>query len=221
MARDYPRSFVGPKLRDAILLARSRIFRGNSSRVRSTVAKALQIHSWREGPLGHVFCASSSREEEVVVTKFNKILAPTDLSPLSRPAVRYALEIGLEQGAEVIVYYVISAEGEWFGKNDPCDPAGVFVPRHKELLREFVKENFADMVGKVKITEAVETGVPYNKIVTKAEQESADLIVMSTHGRTGIEQLMLGSVTARVVARATCPVLSIRPTGKLRDRVAP
>jgi nucleotide-binding universal stress UspA family protein len=48
-------------------------------------------------------------------------------------------------------------------------------------------------------------------IVKKAEEENADLIVMSTHGRTGIEQLMLGSVTAKVVARASCPVLSIRP----------
>jgi nucleotide-binding universal stress UspA family protein len=46
--------------------------------------------------------------------------------------------------------------------------------------------------------------------VTKAEEEKADLIVMSTHGRTGIEQVMLGSVTAKVVARAGCPVLSIR-----------
>jgi nucleotide-binding universal stress UspA family protein len=148
------------------------------------------------------------------MTKASRILAPTDLSPLSRPAVRYALEIGLEQGAEVIVYYVISADGDWFGAGDPRDPASVLVPRQKELLREFVKENFANLVGKVKITEIVETGIPYNKIVAKAEEESADLIVMSTHGRTGIEQVMLGSVTAKVVARASCPVLSIRPQTK-------
>ena len=148
------------------------------------------------------------------MTKASRILAPTDLSPLSLPAVRYALDIGLEQGAEVIVYYVISADGHWFGAGDPYDPASVLVPRQKELLREFVKENFADRIGKVKITEVVETRIPYNKIVTKAKEESADLIVMSTHGRTGIEQVMLGSVTAKVVARAGCPVLSIRPRTK-------
>ena len=149
--------------------------------------------------------------EEIVVTKPKKILAPTDLSKLSLPAVRYALEIGLEQGSEVIVYLVISEDGDWFGKDDPLNPAGAFVPQQKERLRQFVKENFADMIGKVKITEVVEAGVPYNKIVTKAEEEDADLVVMSTHGRTGLEQIMLGSVTAKVVARATCPVLSIRP----------
>ena len=54
-------------------------------------------------------------------------------------------------------------------------------------------------------------GVPYRDIVRKAADENCDLIVMSTHGRTGFEQVMLGSVTAKVVARAICPVLSIRP----------
>lgn len=140
-----------------------------------------------------------------------KILAPTDLSKLSRAAVHYALEMALEQNAEVIVYNVIGEDGDWFGKNDPLNPATAFLPRQKERLREFVTENFADVIGKVRITESVEAGIPHLLIVKKAEEENADLIVMSTHGRTGIEQLMLGSVTAKVVARASCPVLSIRP----------
>jgi len=145
------------------------------------------------------------------VYKLNKIIAPTDLSKLSRPAVRQALEMAMEQDAAVIVYHVISEDGDWFGKDDALNPASVLVPQQKERLHAFIKENFADLVGKVTITEVVEAGVPYNKIVKKAEEEKADLIVMSTHGRTGIEQIMLGSVTARVVARAGCPVLTIRP----------
>ena len=145
------------------------------------------------------------------MTTWKKILAPTDLSALSEPAVRHALEIGLEHHAEVIVYHVLTEDGDWFGKDDPLNPANVLVPRQKQVLREFVKEKFADLLGKVKITEAVEAGIPYSKIVSKAEEEKADLIVMSTHGRTGIEQVMLGSVTAKVVARAGCPVLSIKP----------
>jgi nucleotide-binding universal stress UspA family protein len=159
---------------------------------------------------GHVYCACF-QQEEVVVIKPTKILAPTDLSQLSQPAVRHALEIGLENGSEVIVYHVISEDGDWLAKDDRLNPASVLVPEQKERLRGFVRENFADMVGKVRITEVVEVGVPYNKIVTKAEEERIDLIVMSTHGRTGLEQIMLGSVTAKVVARASCPVLSIRP----------
>jgi nucleotide-binding universal stress UspA family protein len=145
------------------------------------------------------------------VIKPKKILAPTDLSRLSQPAVRYALETGLDKGSEVIVYHVISEDGDWFGKNDPLNPANALVPQQEKRLHEFVKENFADLIGKVKMTEVVEAGVPYNKIVTRAEEERVDLIIMSTHGRTGLEQIMLGSVTAKVVARASCPVLSIRP----------
>jgi universal stress protein A len=145
------------------------------------------------------------------VTKVKKILAPTDLSKLSCAAVRYALEMAREQDAEVIAYHVISEDGDWFGKDDELNPAGAFMPQLKKRLHEFIRENFADMVGKVNITELVEAGVPYNRIVAKAEEEKVDLIVMSTHGRTGFEQIMLGSVTAKVVARAGCPVLSIRP----------
>ena len=147
------------------------------------------------------------------MTPLKKILTPTDLSELSRTAVRYALEVGLERNAEVIVYHVVSEDGGWFG-DDRLNPASVLLPRRKELLRKFIDENFADMMGNVKVTEAVETGIPYNRIVMRAEEEHADLIVMSTHGRTGIEQVMLGSVTAKVVARAGCPVLSIRPKAK-------
>lgn len=143
-----------------------------------------------------------------------KILAPTDLSEMSLPPVRYALELGLELDAEVIIYNVIGEEGMWFGKDDPLNPATAFVPRQRERLGEFVRKNFADGVGKVKLSESVEAGIPHLLIVTKAEEENAELIVMSTHGRTGIEQIMLGSVTAQVVARASCPVLSIRPGRK-------
>jgi nucleotide-binding universal stress UspA family protein len=152
--------------------------------------------------------------EEADVIHLKKILTPTDLSKLSRPAVRYALELALDCNATVIIYNVISEDGEFFGKDERLNPASAILPRQKEQLHEFVKENFADMIGKVAISEVVEAGVPYNKIVAKAEEEKADLVVMSTHGRTGFEQIMLGSVTAKVIARSTCPVLSIRPAKK-------
>ena len=140
-----------------------------------------------------------------------KILAPTDLSKASLAAVRYALELASEQGAEVVIYNVVNEDGEWFGKNDPLNPATAFVPRQQERLRAVIRENFADLLESVKIRECVEAGPPHLLIVEKAKEENADLIVMSTQGRTGIEKLILGSVTAKVVAHASCPVLSIRP----------
>ena len=143
-----------------------------------------------------------------------KILAPTDLSKLSLPAVRYALDLGLEQNAEVIIYHVLSEDSDWFGKDNRLNPATALVPREKDRLHNFIRENYADIVGRVKLLETVEPGIPYSKIVAKAAEEKVDLIVMSTHGRTGIQQVVLGSVTAQVVAHADCPVLSIRPTLK-------
>ena len=143
-----------------------------------------------------------------------KILAPTDLSKLSLPAVRYALDLGLEQNAEVIIYHVLSEDSDWFGKDNRLNPATALVPREKDLLHNFIRENYADIVGRVKLLETVEAGIPYSKIVAKAAEEKVDLIVMSTHDRTGIHQVVLGSVTAQVVAHADCPVLSIRPTLK-------
>jgi nucleotide-binding universal stress UspA family protein len=145
------------------------------------------------------------------VIKIRKILAPTDLSKLSRPALRYALELALERSVPVIAYNVISEDSEWIGSDDRHNPANALLPQQKERLHTFMMENFADLMDKVEVIEVVEAGVPYNKIVEKAHNEQADLIVMSTHGRTGFEQILLGSVTAKVVARASCPVLSIRP----------
>jgi len=151
------------------------------------------------------------QQREVDVTNIKKILAPTDLSKLSRPALRYALELAQERSAAVIVYHVISEDSEWIGSDDRLNPANALLPQQKERLHAFMTENFADLIDKAEVIELVEAGVPYNKIVEKAHNEHADLIVMSTHGRTGFEQILLGSVTAKVVARASCPVLSIRP----------
>jgi nucleotide-binding universal stress UspA family protein len=143
--------------------------------------------------------------------KIAKILAPTDLSSLSRAGVRYALDMALERGAQVVVYHVISEDTDWFDKNDELNPAAALVPKQKQRLEEFLKENCAEFFDRVKIRQVVEIGVPHQAIVQKALEERADLIVISTHGRTGLEQAVVGSVTAKVVARAACPVLSIRP----------
>ena len=146
--------------------------------------------------------------------KVAKILAPTDLSTLSRPAVRYAVETALAQNAEVIVYNVVSEDVEWFDKDDALSPANALVPQQKLRLDEFVKESCAEFLGKVRINQAVGVGIPYKEIIRKAEEENADMIIMSTHGRTGLDHFMLGSVTEKVVAHAPCRVLSMRPESR-------
>jgi nucleotide-binding universal stress UspA family protein len=63
----------------------------------------------------------------------------------------------------------------------------------------------------IEVTRSVVMGSPFRKIVETAEAEHMDLIVMATHGRTGLSHLLIGSVTERVVRTAPCPVLTIRP----------
>jgi universal stress protein A len=65
--------------------------------------------------------------------------------------------------------------------------------------------------GAVDVGRRVIIGTPYRKIVEVAEEEQSDMIVMATHGRTGLSHLVMGSVAEKVVRTATCPVLTIRP----------
>ena len=70
-----------------------------------------------------------------------KILAPTDLSKLSLPAIRYALELGLEQNAEVMIYHVLSEDGDWFEKDTRLDPASAFTAGKRTVAR-FHRQEF-------------------------------------------------------------------------------
>jgi nucleotide-binding universal stress UspA family protein len=144
------------------------------------------------------------------MNRVTKLLAPTDLSELSLAGVNYALELAQSQDAEVILYYVVGiADNNW--PRDEFDPVRGLVEDQKHLLERFVRENISDLSVKIKVRQIVEIGVPYKAIVEKAEEEHVDMIIMSTHGRSGFDHMVIGSVTEKVVRRATCPVLSIRP----------
>ena len=141
--------------------------------------------------------------------KIKKILAPTDLSEASRAGVRSAINLARSQGAEVIVYHVIAIAEDWTGRHEEFTPVRGLLDEHKRLLDEFLRRSFPDMFPEVTIRQEVELGSPYKNIVDKASTEDVDLIVMSTHGRTGLAHMLMGSVTEKVVGHSRCPVLSV------------
>lgn len=143
-----------------------------------------------------------------------KVLAPTDLSEVSTAGVRQALEIAHSSGAEVILYHVIPVSDEWFAVPDHQGPVRDLLPVEARRLDRFLSEKFPDFAGLVEIHQKVELGHPAVNVVELAKREAVDLIVISTHGRTGIDHMLLGSVTEKVVARAPCPVLTIPPSSK-------
>jgi nucleotide-binding universal stress UspA family protein len=137
-----------------------------------------------------------------------KILAPTDLSELSSAGLRYALEMGRSRSAEVIVYHVIDLGDHWIKRED-SGPVREMLERHRRMLDKFLWENFGEEMNLTEVRQVVEFGGAVDNIIEKAEGERVDKIVMSTHRRTGIDHLLIGSVAEKVIARAPCPVLIV------------
>jgi universal stress protein A len=131
-----------------------------------------------------------------------KILAPTDFSDLSARGVRYACQLAKEVGAEIIVLDVIVLdESNAISKRER--------EQHKKRLNEFIAEKIADAGAGLTIRQVVDAGQAFGAIVDCAEKEGVDLIVMSSHGRSGLSRMLIGSVTDKVLRGAPCPVLVV------------
>ena len=160
-----------------------------------------------------------------------KNLAPTDLSNLSLVGIRYAFDLARSLGASITVYHVVNREeiiqysqhlGELGSTSRAFREGSNLIDRYTAGLSRYLKENLAELLPLVEVQERVEMGVPYKNIVDRARIEDSDLIVMSTHGRTGLSHILLGSVTEKVVRTAPCPVISIHPeqVKKAAEKVA-
>ena len=132
------------------------------------------------------------------VRPVRQILFATDFSPSSEAAARVARDYARHFGARLHILHVV-----WAG-TDPMMPP---------LLGKLAEELGID----VPVVTAVESGAPAARIVRYAERHGVDLIVVGTHGRTGVTRALLGSVAERVVRTAPCPVLAVarEPSGPL------
>jgi universal stress protein A len=131
-----------------------------------------------------------------------KILAPTDLSDLSATGVRYACQLAKNVGAELIIFNVMLLD-----ETNRIDKREL--ERSRVSLDNFVTDKLADVSGSLKIRMVVDTGDVYGAILDCAGSEQVDLIVMSSHGRTGLCRMLIGSVTDKIIRGAPCPVLVV------------
>ncbi len=142
------------------------------------------------------------------------VLAPTDFSEVAAETVARARELAEHFSAELMVLHVIPPIPTL-----PSDPHYNFeVPAYQEALRENarrqIEETTPDQAASgVKSRTMVSYGDPAKEIVRIAEEESVDLIVIATHGLTGWQHLVFGSVAEKVVRTAKCPVLTVRCPG--------
>ena len=145
-----------------------------------------------------------------------KILFCTDFSENSEPAGQYAAEYAAVFDADLSIVHVIDswAGYPWYTEGAPQNI--LTVVKHLEELTTVKLEQVAKELGKKK--ESVKTflsnGVPAEEIVRVAEQESIDLIIMGTHGWSGVRHMLLGSVAEKILRAAPCPVLVVKPIKK-------
>ncbi|MFD1684656.1 universal stress protein [Halobellus litoreus] len=147
---------------------------------------------------------------------YDRILIPTDGSECADSAVEHALDIAAQYDAELHVLSVVDSR-------DVSHSAPAISPEQvQQTLRdraESVVESVAERAeaAGVTVVTAVEPGIPDDVVVEYAADEDCDLIVMGTHGRTGLERYLLGSVTERTVRRSSVPVLTVRGSEESDD----
>lgn len=140
--------------------------------------------------------------------KVEKILAPTDLSEISRIGLSYAFDLAQGWGAEVTVYHVTDAAELANYKSSSLQD---LIEKREKALMQQISEEFPELLSRVKVRTKVDVGSAPDSIIAEAEKQGSDLIVMSTHGRTGLAHMLIGSVTEYVVRNAGCPVFSVHP----------
>ncbi len=138
-----------------------------------------------------------------------KILVPVDFSECSRKALRYAIPFAKQFGASLTLLYVTQinyAVGE-FGMIDAPLMEGQVREAAEKTMDKLLREEIGDVVPATKQTRI---GRPASEIAAAAKELDADLIIISTHGHTGLKHVFLGSVTENVTRVAPCPVLVVR-----------
>ncbi|MGA9115856.1 MAG: universal stress protein [Bacteroidota bacterium] len=142
------------------------------------------------------------------------ILVPIDFSVHSKYALQYAVPMAEQLGATLHLLYVVEPTVY------PADLGfgQVVLPGVEEELRGKGVEELEALIEReigtrVQADAAVRTGKPHQEILHEAEEKGMHLIVMATHGHTGVEHMLFGSTAERVVRNARCPVMTVRPRG--------
>lgn len=156
--------------------------------------------------------------------RIQNILTTTDLSKDSIAGVRYAVALGKKVGAAVALLHVVQlpAPRPMPGMRTLLlDPYNTEVTKYARVRLKALamRESKADLYA----TPLLRTGNPFRGIIAAARKGAVDLIVIATHGHTGVRRVLLGSTAERVVRHAPCPVLTVptRITGRLTGKPSP
>jgi nucleotide-binding universal stress UspA family protein len=161
--------------------------------------------------------ARKSWERGEVRVEIKKILFATDFSENSRWALKYALSFAQKYEAKLYILHVIQ---------QPSYPLGMYaeisfdaMDKFNRNLSEVTEKEMkqvcqTDLAGFTNYEAMILSGTPFLEIIRTAKEKEADLIVVGTHGRTGLDHVLFGSTAEKVVRKAPCPVVSVRLPGK-------
>lgn len=143
---------------------------------------------------------------------WKRICCPIDFSDASRAAMEVAADLARRTGAELWLLHAYPVPGYTFP-----DGSVVASPKMLQDLADGAQRHLdewrtaAEGLGAPRVETAKEAGEPAAEIVAFARERGVDLLVLGTHGRTGLEHALMGSIAERVVRKAHCPVLTVRP----------
>ena len=139
----------------------------------------------------------------------HKILVPVDFSEHSQKALRYALAFALQFDAEVTLVHIVEQmvyPGDWM--YPPLAVTDFAAEKREQMLDQL---RALDAGSGVKTDHVVRLGRAWQEVIEIAREQKADMIILATHGYTGLKHALLGSVAEKIVRHAPCPVLSVRP----------
>jgi universal stress protein A len=142
---------------------------------------------------------------------FSTILVAVDFSDSSDNAFQMAMSMALKYSARLIILHVI---------NEPIDLRGFYVPHisfekleeeieegAEKMMQSFCRQHISDFTD---FETLIVPGMPYEQILEQAEKKAAELIVLGTHGRAGLDHVLFGSTAEKVVRKSILPVLTVR-----------
>ncbi len=141
-----------------------------------------------------------------------KILCPIDHSDCSKEALKYAVSLAMKDEAKLLLLHVIDIRSFSEGLDAMSKPLPdeVTLEQLRVKLLDCIPEEIRDDMD---IEAIVTQGIPFAEIISVAKEKEIDMIVIGSHGRTGLSHMMLGSVSEKVVRKAPCPVLTVRQPG--------
>ncbi|KHE93798.1 MAG: universal stress protein [Candidatus Scalindua rubra] len=141
-----------------------------------------------------------------------KILCPIDHSDCSKEALKYAVSFAMKEEAKLLLLHIIDIRtfNEEFDTISKQIPDEATFEQLRVKLLDCIPEAIRDDMD---VEGIVVQGIPFAEIISTAKEKEVDMIVIGSHGRTGISHMMLGSVSEKVVRKAPCPVLTVRQPG--------